>query len=404
MSKKQFIGLSLACACVILIINFGLRSSMGFFMKPIAEAHGYGREIFAFSLALQNLFWGLFQPMAGMIADKFGSVKTVTAGAILYALGLYITSVASSPMMLHSGAGLLIGMGIAGTGFGVVLPAMARLVSPEKRSLALGLGTAAGSAGQFLLIPVAKEFILVYGWQSALVIMAIGALAMILFTPSLSAEASSQNKADLQSRQTLPEALREAGTHIHYWLLIAGFFVCGFQLAFITVHLPSYLTDNGFSETTAAYSLALIGFFNIIGSLGSGMLAGKLSKKWILAFIYAARAVVLGVFLIMPMSTFSIYMFSILTGFLWLATIPPTSGMVAQMFGLKYMGTLYGIVFLNHQIGSFFGVWLGGYFFDRTGSYDIIWWAAVVIAAITALIHIPIDERPVARLRSAKPV
>ena len=304
--------------------------------------------------------------------------------------------------MLHTGAGILLGMGIAGTGFGIVLPAMARLVSPEKRSMALGLGTAAGSAGQFLLIPVAKEFILAYGWQSALVIMAIGALAMILFTPALAGESSTENKSELQSNQTLSQALKEASTHIHYWLLIAGFFVCGFQLAFITVHMPSYLTDKGFSETTAAYSLALIGFFNIIGSLGSGALAGRFSKKWILAFIYAARAVVLAVFLIMPMTTFSIYAFSILTGFLWLATIPPTSGMVAQMFGLKYMGTLYGIVFLNHQIGSFFGVWLGGYFYDRTGSYDIIWWAAAVIAAITALIHIPIDERPVARIRNAK--
>ena len=404
MSKKQFLGIALISACLILMLNFGLRSSMGFFMKPIAQTHNYGREIFAFSLALQNLFWGLCQPLAGMIADKFGAVKTVIIGAVLYALGLYITSIASSPMMLHTSAGILLGMGIAGTGFGVVLPAMARLVSPEKRSLALGLGTAAGSAGQFFLIPVAKEFILAYGWQSALVIMAIGALAMILFSPALSGEASIQNKSDMSSKQTLSEALKEAGSHVHYWLLIAGFFVCGFQLAFITVHLPSYLTDNGFSETTAAYSLALIGFFNIIGSLGSGALAGRLSKKWILAFIYAARAVVLGIFLIMPMSTFSIYLFSILTGFLWLATIPPTSGMVAQMFGLKYMGTLYGIVFLNHQIGSFFGVWLGGYFYDRTGSYDIIWWAAVIIAAITALIHIPIDERPVARIRDAKAI
>ncbi len=403
MSKKQYLAIALFFACLILLLNFGIRSSMGFFMKPISEAHNYGREIFALSLALQNLFWGLFQPVAGMVADKFGSIKAVIGGAILYALGLYITSIADSPLLLHTGAGILLGMGIAGTGFGVVLPAMAKLVSPEKRSLVLGLGTAAGSAGQFLLIPVAKEFILAYGWQSALVIMAVGALSMILFSPALAGATSQDNKAEIASDQTLSEALKEASSHIHYWLLIAGFFVCGFQLAFITVHMPSYVTDNGFSETTAAYSLALIGFFNIIGSLGAGALATKLSKKWILAFIYAARAVVLAIFLILPMTTVSIYIFSILTGFLWLATIPPTSGLVAQMFGLKYMGTLYGIVFLNHQIGSFFGVWLGGYFYDRTGSYDIIWWSAVVIAAITALIHFPIDERPVARIRNAKP-
>lgn len=402
MSKKQFLVIALISACLILMLNFGLRSSMGFFMKPISQSHGYGREIFAFSLALQNLFWGLFQPLAGMVSDKFGAVRTIIIGAVLYALGLYITSLATSPMMLHTSAGILVGMGIAGTGFGVVLPAMARLVSHEKRSLALGLGTAAGSAGQFLLIPVAKEFILVYGWQSALAIMAIGALTMIIFSPALAGEGALRSTGHIHRTQTLSEALREAGSHVHYWLLIAGFFVCGFQLAFITVHLPSYLTDNGFSETTAAYSLALIGFFNIIGSLGSGAMAGRMSKKWILAFIYAARAVVLCIFLIVPMTTLSIYTFSILTGFLWLATIPPTSGLVAQMFGLQYMGTLYGIVFLNHQIGSFFGVWLGGYFYDSTGSYEIIWWAAVVIAAVTALIHIPIDERPVTRIRDAK--
>lgn len=401
-SKKQYLGIALFFACLILLLNFGLRSSMGFFMKPISETHNYGREIFAMSLALQNLFWGLCQPLAGMVADKFGSIKAVIGGSILYALGLYVTSIAGSPLMLHTGAGILLGMGIAGTGFGVVLPAMARLVSPEKRSLALGLGTAAGSAGQFLLIPVAKEFILAYGWETALILMAAGALGMILFSPALAGSTAEGNAAEIASDQTLNEALKEACGHVHYWLLIAGFFVCGFQLAFITVHMPSYVTDNGFSETTAAYSLALIGFFNIFGSLGAGALAGRLSKKWILAFIYAARAVVLGVFLIMPMTTTSIYIFSILTGFLWLATIPPTSGMVAQMFGLKYMGTLYGIVFLNHQIGSFFGVWLGGYFYDKTGSYDIVWWSAVVIAAITALIHFPIDERPVARIRNAQ--
>jgi len=403
MSAKRFVGYALFFACLILVINFGLRASMGFFLKPVSETHHYGREIFAMSLALQNLFWGLFQPLFGAVADKFGVVKTIIVGAILYALGLYITSIAGSPMLLHTGAGLLVGMGIAATGFGVVLPAMARLVSPEKRSMALGLGTAAGSAGQFLVIPVAKEFIVAYGWQSALVIMALGALSMILFSPALAGRPGQQGAVTLaDDSQTLSQALKEASSHVHYWLLIAGFFVCGFQLAFITVHMPSYLSDNGFSGTTAAISLALIGFFNIIGSLISGALAGRYSKKWILCFIYASRAVVIAVFLLAPMTTTSIYLFSIVTGMLWLATIPPTSGMVAQMFGLKYMGTLYGIVFLNHQIGSFFGVWLGGYFYDRTGSYDVVWWAAAIIAGITALIHIPIDERPVLRLRSAQ--
>jgi len=245
MSAKRFVGYALFFACLILVINFGLRASMGFFLKPVSETHHYGREIFAMSLALQNLFWGLFQPLFGAVADKFGVVKTIIVGAILYALGLYITSIAGSPMLLHTGAGLLVGMGIAATGFGVVLPAMARLVSPEKRSMALGLGTAAGSAGQFLVIPVAKEFIVAYGWQSALVIMALGALSMILFSPALAGRPGQQGAVTLaDDSQTLSQALKEASSHVHYWLLIAGFFVCGFQLAFITVHMPSYLSDR----------------------------------------------------------------------------------------------------------------------------------------------------------------
>ncbi len=372
---------------------------MGFFMKPISESFGYGREIFAFSLALQNLFWGLAQPIAGAVADRYGTAKAIVGGALLYASGLYITANAGGIWELHTGAGILIGMGIAGTGFGVVLPAMARMVSPEKRSFALGLGTAAGSAGQFLLIPVARSFIETYGWQTALVIMAAGALLMVLLAAPCSGDGAGKGNLDDEPIQSLKEALTEASGHVHYWLLIAGFFVCGFQLAFITVHMPAYLSDQGFDSSVAATSLALIGLFNILGSLISGSLSGIYSKKWLLGYIYAARAVVLVMFLVFPISTFSVYAFSIVTGLLWLATVPPTSGLVAQMFGLRYMGTLYGIVFLNHQLGSFAGVWLGGYLFDRTGSYDLVWWATVVIAAITAFIHIFIDERPVARLR-----
>lgn len=398
---KKLLSLAVICACLLLLINFGLRASMGFFMKPLSAEYGYGREVFAFALALQNLFWGLCQPVAGAVADRFGSVKTIIAGALFYALGLYITSVADNPLLLHTGAGLLIGMGVAGSGFGIVLPALARMVAPEKRGIALGLGTAAGSAGQFLLIPVAREFIEVYGWQSTLVILAAGALLMVFLTPALKSETPPQEPQREGDGQTLREALKEASGHIHYWLLVAGFFVCGFQLAFVTVHMPSFLSDSGFDTSVAAISLSLIGLFNIIGSLGVGPLSGIYSKKWILAIIYGARAVILALFLIFPLSTFSIYAFSIASGFLWLATVPPTSGLVAQMFGVRYMGTLYGIVFLNHQLGSFAGVWLGGYFYDRVGSYDHVWWAAVVIAAVTSLIHIIIDERPVARLRMA---
>lgn len=391
--------MAIILACILLVLNFGLRSSMGFFMKPVSETFGYGREIFALSLALQNLFWGLSQPIAGAVADRFGAAKTIVCGALLYSLGLYVTANSDSIWSLHAGAGILIGMGIAGTGFGVVLPAMARMVSPEKRGMALGLGTAAGSAGQFLLIPVARSFIESYGWQMALMIMAAGALLMILLAPSFAGNSTSKIKPENEPDQTLKEALKEAFGHIHYWLLTAGFFVCGFQLAFIVVHMPAYLSDQGFDSSVAAISLALIGLCNIVGSLGAGYLSGIYSMKWLLVFNYAGRAIILVLFLVFPISTFSVYAFSIATGFLWLATIPPTSGLVAQMFGLKYMGTLYGIVFLNHQLGSFTGVWLGGYLFDTTGSYNVVWWATAVIALVTAIIHIFIDERPVERLR-----
>ena len=397
---KKIISLAIALSCVLLAINFGLRSSLGLFLKPVSETFGYGREVFAFSLALQNLFWGLSQPIAGAFADKFGTSRVIIVGTLFYSLGLYITATADNFMGLHIGAGILIGMGIAGTGLGVILPAMARMVSPEKRAMALGIGTAAGSAGQFLLIPVAREFLVAYGWQTALIIMAIGALSMILFSPVFKGDEIKNTTLDNEPSQTLKEALNEASGHIHYWLLIAGFFVCGFQLAFIVVHMPSYLADKGFDSSVAAASLSIIGLCNIFGSLISGHLSGIYSKKWILTYIYAARSIIIVLFLITPISTFTIYAFSFATGFLWLATVPPTSGLVAQMFGLRFMGTLYGIVFLNHQIGSFTGVWIGGYLFDTTGSYDQVWWWAAIIAAITALIHVYIDERPIKRIRA----
>ena len=399
---KKIISLAIALACILLAINFGFRGSLGLFLKPVSETFGYGREVFAFSLALQNLFWGLTQPLAGAFADKFGTARVIVVGSILYSLGLYITATADSFVSLHIGAGILIGMGIAGTGLGVILPAMARMVSSEKRALALGVGTAAGSAGQFLFIPVAREFLVAYGWQTALIIMAIGALSMILFAPVFKGDEKTNSDINNETSQNLKEALNEASGHIHYWLLIAGFFVCGFQLAFITAHMPSYLADKGFDSSIAAASLAIIGLSNIFGSLVSGHLSGIYSKKWILAVIYGARSIVIVLFLLIPISTFTIYAFSFATGLLWLATVPPTSGLVAQMFGLRFMGTLYGIVFLNHQIGSFTGVWLGGYLFDTTGSYNQVWWWAAIIAAITALIHVFIDERPIKRLRVAE--
>ena len=399
---KNLLSIAIVASCVLLVINFGMRSSFGFFLQPISDSFGYGREVFAFSLALQNLCWGLFQPLAGAVADKYGTFRAVIGGSLLYSLGIYVTANAGSAMELHIGAGILIGMGISGTGLGLVLPAMARMVRPEKRALALGLGTAAGSLGQFLIIPVAQSFLEVYGWQTALLILSAGALCMMLFAPVFKGTASGDSKMLDEPPQTLREALVEARSHTPFWLLIAGFFVCGFQLAFITVHMPSYLGDKGFDGSVAATSLALIGLFNIIGSIAAGKFSGIYSKKMLLSYIYAGRAITIVLFMITPISLVSIYAFSIVSGLLWLATVPPTSGLVAQMFGLRYMGTLYGIVFLNHQIGSFLGVWLGGYYFDQTGSYEVIWWAAAIIAAITALIHLFINEQPVARLSLAK--
>ncbi len=399
-TKKLLSGL-IIFSCLLLVINFGLRSSMGFFLTPISEEFGYGREVFAFSLALQNLCWGLFQPVAGAFSDKFGTFKTLVLGALVYAAGLYFTSVAESAFDLHVAAGMLIGMGVAGTGLGVVLPAMARMVAAEKRAMVLGLGTAAGSAGQFLVIPAAQELITSFGWQVTMLLLAVGALTMVaLAMPFYKDKVElklSANDADL----SLTEALVEATTNVHYWLLIAGFFVCGFQLAFISVHMPSYLADKGFDSQVAVICLALIGLFNIFGCLLFGRWSGKYSKKNLLGVIYLLRAIAIAAFMIYPLSLISVYMFAIVTGFLWLATVPATSGIVAQMFGLKYMGTLFGIVFLNHQLGSFVGVWLGGYLYDRTGSYDMIWWSAAVIALVTAIIHIFIDERPVSRIRMA---
>ena len=400
MSKTvKLLSFAVVCACVLLAINFGMRASFGFFMTPISSEFGYGREIFAFSLALQNLCWGLFQPIAGAVADRFGTAKTIYVGSIAYALGLYVTATADSFWGLHIGAGILVGMGIAGTGLGVVLPALARMVSEKNRGLALGLGTAAGSFGQLLVIPVAQEFISAYGWQTTLMILAGGSLCMLLLSRPFRNDGQQSVVVSSEQDQTLSDALKEASGHVHYWLLIAGFFVCGFQLAFITVHMPAYLSDNGFDAQVAVISLSLIGFFNIFGCLLFGSLSGKYSKKNLLGIIYLLRAVAIAAFMLTPITTTSVYLFSIMTGFLWLATVPPTSGLVAQMFGLKYMGTLYGIVFLNHQLGSFLGVWLGGYLYDTTGSYNNVWWAAAAIALVTAAIHIVIDERPVSRLR-----
>lgn len=387
-------ALVIAAGCAIALLSFGIRSSFGVFLEPMSSERLWGREVFALAIALQNLLWGLGQPFAGAIADRIGTARVLACGGLLYAAGVLLMSQASTPLMLHLSAGLLVGLGMSGAGFGVVLAAISRRVPAHKRSWALGLGTAAGSAGQFILVPLGQSFLEAYGWSMALVLLGSLALLMIPLSTALSGRAEEASRI----QQSVAEALQEARAHSGYVYLTLGFFVCGFQVAFIAAHLPAYVTDLGLAARTGAWALSLVGLFNIVGSYSAGVLGGKLSKKYLLSSLYFLRSIVIIVFMLMPPTQASVLIFSAAIGLLWLSTVPLTSGLVAQIFGLRYMGMLFGIVFLSHQLGSFLGVWLGGYLFDRTGSYDVVWWLSVALGFIAALLHWPIDERPVERL------
>lgn len=386
----------IVCASILLMFAFGLRSSLGLFVAPIAETNGWGRDVLGLALAIQNLAWGVIAVLAGGLADRFGNVIVIVGGAVLYALGLWLTSGVSDIWVLHSSTGLLIGAGVAGTGFGVVLPLMAKAVSESRRQWVLGVGTAAGSMGQFLMAPLAQQFIDLFGWSGALNVMSLMALGMVLLVMPLAAKAG--NPAASGTPQAGVETLRATITlargHLSYWLLTVGFFVCGFHVAFITVHLPGYLTDKGFDPSVAAWSIGLIGLCNIFGALGAGILSGRLPMRLILIGIYSGRAVAITCLLLFPMSIGSIILFSCVMGFLWLATVPPTTGLVAVMFGTRYMATLYGVVFLGHQVGSFSGVYLGGWIYTNTGSYDGLWWIGVALSLVAVALHWPIREEP----------
>ena len=383
--------------CLISLIGFGIRSVFGLFLEPMTLAHDWSRETFAIALAIQNLLWGLGVPVAGAMADRYGPTRVLSFGALLYAIGVWGMAGTDSGMGLYLFAGLITGLGIAFSAFSIALAAMARVVGPEKRTLALGLGTAAGSLGQVLFSPLGQQFIAAFGWQTALLILAAIALAMIPF--ALLLPGSQAHQGEPESDQSLVEALNEAMAHRGFLLLTVGFFVCGFHVAFITVHFPSYITDLGLEPEVGAYALALIGLFNIIGSFLSGAAGTRWSKKGGLAFIYFTRAAVISAMLLAPKSELTIYLFSAAMGILWLSTVPLTSGIVAQVFGVRYMATLFGIVFFSHQLGSFIGVWLGGRLYDTTGTYSTVWWAGVVLGLLAALIHLPINERPLARLQ-----
>ena len=383
-------------ACLISLIGFGIRASFGLYLDPMTVANGWSRETFALAMAIQNLLWGIGVPIAGAITDRYGPGLVIALGAVIYGMGVAGMAGSDSGLALHLSGGLLVGLGVAFTSFSLVLAAIARVVSPERRSLALGFGTAAGSLGQVLFSPVSQALISSYGWYDSLVLVSFITLLMIPLAFTL--PGTTKAPGEPHSDQTIGEALGEAMSHRGYVLLTIGFFVCGFHVAFITVHFPAYVTDLGLSPQVGAYALAIVGLLNIAGSFLSGAVGQRFSKKTSLSFIYFARAVVIGALLTAPASEITIYLFATAMGLLWLSTVPLTTGIVAQIFGLKFMATLFGVVFLSHQIGSFIGVWLGGVLYDRTGSYDMMWWAGIFFGVFAGLVHLPIDEKPLPRL------
>ncbi|WP_029006913.1 MFS transporter [Azospirillum halopraeferens] len=387
------LGAIVVCGCLISLIGFGVRSSYGLFNAPLSEANGWGRDVFALALAFQNILWGLGQPFAGALADRYGPARVLAGGGLLYGLGVALTAYSDAPVLLHLTAGVLVGLGLAGASFTIVIAGFGRHLPPERRSWAAGIATAAGSLGQFLFAPMGQAFIAAYGWQTALVLLG----AFFLLVPFLAIPlrgggghaAGGGAHADLSMRQ----ALGQAFGHRSYQLLVAGFFVCGFHLAFITVHLPPYLTDVGISPTLAAWALAVIGLANVVGSYSSGILGGRMSKRTMLCFIYFARAVAIALFILLPVTPASVLAFAAAMGLLWLSTVPPTSGLVALMFGTRHLGMLFGMVFLSHQVGAFLGVWLGGILYEAVGNYDLVWWMSVALGIFSAIVHWPIAER-----------
>lgn len=384
------------CGCLISLIAFGPRSAMGFFQLPMLAETGWDRTTFGFAMALQNLFWGIGQPVFGALADRFGTWRMLALGGILYAAGLVLMAVPSAPWMLHMGGGVLVGLGVGAGSFGIILAAFARNVVPEKRSLVFGFGTAAGSAGMFLFAPISQGLIDSFGWSDALIWLSALMLLIPVLAIPLRGNASSGLARD-EIELSIGKALGEAFGHRSYLLLTAGFFVCGFQVAFITAHFPAYLGDIGIEARYAVMALAAIGFFNIIGALSAGVIGQRYSKPYFLALIYLGRSAAVTAFLLLPQTPASVLVFSIVMGLLWLSTVPPTNSLVAIMFGTRHLGMLGGIVFLSHQLGSFLGVWLGGYLYDRYGTYDLVWWLGVALGVFAALVHLPIRERPVER-------
>lgn len=386
----------LACGATIVTLSMGIRHGFGLWLQPITQAQDWTRETFAFAIAIQNLAWGISGIFAGMAADRFGAFKVIVVCSILYAVGLVGMAQTTTPLMFSLSTGVLIGMAQAGTTYAVIYGVIGRNVSADKRSWAMGVAAAAGSFGQFLMVPTEGFLIARFGWQEALVILGAASLLMIPLSWGLREPGFSGGGAPRRD-QSIAQALREAFKYPSFQLLMAGYFVCGFQVVFIGVHMPSYLRDKGLSPQVASYALALIGLFNVFGTYAAGVLGQKLPKKNILAFIYFARAVAISLFLLAPLSPASVYVFSAVMGVLWLSTVPPTNATVAQIFGVAHLSMLGGFVFFSHQVGSFMGVWLGGYLYDKTGSYDIVWYIAIALGVAAALINLPVKEAPIVR-------
>lgn len=390
----------LLCGGFVVTLSMGIRHGFGLWLQPITQEHGWTRETFAFAIAVQNIAWGVIGVFAGIAADRFGSMRVLFVGSVLYALGLAGMAWAPTPALFAVTTGVLIGAAQAGTTYAVIFGVIGRQVDPSKRSWAMGMAAAAGSFGQFLMVPIEGFLISSIGWQQALFVLAVLALLIIPLAFGLREPGFESRTA--QKTQTLGQAMQEALSYPSFLLLTAGYFVCGFQVVFIGVHMPAYLKDHGLAPHVASSALALIGLFNIVGTYVAGTLGQRLAKRKILAFIYLARAIVISVFLIAPISPMSVYLFSALMGLLWLSTVPVTNATVAQIFGVAHLSMLSGFVFFSHQVGSFLGVWLGGLLYDRTGSYDIVWYISIALGILAAVLNLPVREAPILRSPSAR--
>jgi MFS family permease len=394
-------GVVLLCGGIILTLAMGTRQGFGLFLQPMTLDHGWSRETFAFAMALQNLIWGASQPFFGMIADRKGAGRVLVAGAALYATGLVLMALSDTGWQFGVATGLFIGLAQGCTTFSIVFGVVSRIFPPERRSMALGICSAAGSFGQFAMLPYTGTLISHFGWFTTLLVLAVSAA---LIAPLASALVEKRGKGTGGApAQSIVEAVGEAFGHKSFLLLTAGYFVCGFQLAFITVHFPAYLMDRGLSANVGMMALALVGLFNIAGSFASGALGAKYTKKYLLSSIYFTRSIVIALFILSPVSEGSVYLFSAAIGLLWLSTVPLTNGVIGGIFGVAYMSTLSGFVFMSHQLGSFIGVWLGGYLFDHTGSYRVVWLISIALGVFAALVNLPIQERAIVRAAAPRP-